>query len=109
MLLTYHISFTKDTYVRTYFAEIKGIDQKFGFKRIFMKAETYDYGEGRAHYISIHQEGVFEQSIKVYSKATRKIIRCERKWFAYDGYCLHEIKRREVLNLLKRLKEISSI
>ena len=109
MTLTYYIALSDDTYVKTYVAKINDTDPKYGFKRIFMSAETYDYGDERAYEITISEEGAFEQSIKVFSKETGKLIRRERKYFVYDEYSLHEIERREVLDLLKKIRELSAL
>lgn len=104
MTLTYYVSLSEDTYVKTYFAEISGSDPKYGFKRTFLKADTRDSEKERGYYHTILTAGVFEQSIKVFSLETRKLIRREIKYFIYDEHCLHEIERREVLDLLKKLE-----
>lgn len=109
MTLTYYIALSEDTYVKTYFAKINDTDPKYGFKRIFMSAETYDYGDERAYEITISEEGAFEQSIKVFSKKTGKLIRRERKYFVYDESCLHEVERRKVLNFIHMIKEVAAL
>jgi hypothetical protein len=109
MVFTYYISLTKHTYVKTYFAEISGSDPKYGFKRTFLKADTSDSEKERGYYHTIWTAGVFEQSIKVFSLETRKLIRREIKYFIYDEHCLHEIERREVLDLLKKIRELAAL
>ena len=109
MILTYYVPLSKDTKVETYFAEIKGADSKYGFKRAFLKPDTHDMGEERGYYLTIWTSGVFEQSIKVFSKETGKLIRRERKYFVYDEYSLHEIERREVLDFLRKIRELAAL
>ena len=103
MRLTYYVSLADDTYVQTYFAKIVGRDPKYGFKRIFMEPDdTYDFKKERAYFHTITDAGVYEQSIKVFSKKTGKLIRRERKYFLYDKSCLHEIQRCDIFILLKK-------
>ena len=109
MTLTYYISISEDTYVKTYFAKINDTDPKYGFKRVFMDAETYDFGDEWAYEITISQEGLYEQSIKVFSKKTGKLIRRERKYFEYEGSCLYEIERGEAIEFISVLKELATL
>ena len=109
MTLTYYVQLSENTLVKTYFAEITDSDPKFGFKRKFLKPNTHDMIDERAYYVTIFDEGVYEQSIKVLSLETRKLIRRERKYFLYDGSCLHEIERRKVLNFINKIKELAAL
>ena len=109
MTYTYHVPFTDDTYVQTYFAEIKGICPKFGFKRTFLEANTHDFGEDRGYYLTIWNEGVFEQSIKIFSRITNELIRQEKKWLLYDGFCMNEIERREVVGFVEKIRELAAL
>lgn len=95
--------------MKTYFAELTDTDPKFGFKRKFLEPDTHDMIDERAYYITILDEGVYEQSVKVLSLETRKLIRRERKYFIYDGMCLHEIERREVLDFLRKIRELAAL
>ena len=107
MRYTYYVSLSEDIYIQTYIAKITGSDPKYKFTRKFLNTETHDFKEERGYDLEICAEGIFEQCIKTFSKETNEILRQEKKWLAYDGNCMHEILRSDVLKYLQKLKQLA--
>lgn len=97
MKYTYNVAITHGVYFKTYVAKITGKDPTFHFKRCFLyRISTFSYGR-RWYTYELGGHGVFEQSIKRYSKATDILLHRERKWFVYYRKAFYEINYDEVL------------
>lgn len=96
LMYSYGAELSKGTFVKTYLAKITGPDEKYRFKRSFLKWEYHRYRRQLWFTFDIEQ-GVYEQSIKHVDKQTGNTIRYEKNWFVYFDGKVYQVRRDEVL------------
>ena len=108
MELTYQIDKIQGTVARAYLARIRGADDKWTFKRKFLKMNMTDNERSLKMNWNLGGHGVFELSVKWLDRTNGNVISHERMWFVYYRTKFYEIDYSEVLfslfNLNKQYK-----
>ena len=95
-MYSYCVELSKGTFVNTYLAIITGPDEKYCFKRGFLKRK-YNRNRRQLWFTFDMDHGVYEQSVKHIDKHSGNTIRHEKNWFVYFEGMFYKIRRDEVL------------
>lgn len=103
-----YVSNVPGMYSYPYIAQITGEDEKYIFKRKFLRYAkvTPSWNDGKWYTINLPANGVYEECIKRKDKKTDELVGRERIWFLYfDGEYM-DISKEEVLEAVRDPKAV---